>query len=547
MKFRIRAFGLFLTALSQIPVAVAELTFLPDPVSSTASSSFAGDIPGWGPQRLYDANPSATDLDTNFDAGNTSQYAGDGQGPHVLVFDYGADITFSGVAYSQRLGGDPVADKAQNIDVWVSTTDPGAAGVGLPDVLGGPAANTGQLNTDSGVSTFLNYDLGLELTGRYVIFRINDAGPGSGNPGGSELQLTVDADPADPKIAAPATYGFGRVPASSESVTGQFDISNDGATQNLVISDVTVEGQDETSFNIVSSPTSLAPGTTGSIVVNFTPGATPGPVEATIIIASNDSNIANTNVSLTATLSSPLPDDLALLADPLTVTASSFFDASFAPEFLFDANPTLDDIENPAFDPLSQYAGTGEGPHVLVFDYGESIDFNGMVYAQRLGGIVDADKVPSVEIWASDTDPGPAAIDLAILSDPVGATTDLITTDTSSLLRYYSLSSDLSGRYVVMRLAQGNFNPGGSELQFTMSGTSAPLQISSITYPGGTSATITWNSRSGKTYRVERSANLQAPWEELTNNTPSGGETTSFSDNTLALDTTRMFYRVIEN
>lgn len=544
MKSQARLFAIGMSLLLPISMASAEITLLPDPVGATASSSFSGDVASWGPQRLYDATPTTADLDTNFEAGTLLQYAGDGLGPHVLVFDYGESITFNGVAYSQRLTNDPIVDKVQTIEIWVSETDPGNASVILPDTLGAPDATSGLLDTRAGPSPFVLYEFGSELTGQYVIFRLNDAGPGSFNPGGSELQLSFNTNPTDPRVSAPASLDFGQLAAGSPTVNQEFEINNRGAAQTLVISSVTFEGPDAASFEIISSPASLAPGTTGSVVVAFTPGADSGPVEATAVIASNDSASPTRNVSMTATLLEAIPDDLTFLADPLAVTASSFFNPNYAPEFLFDADPTVEDIENPAFDPFAQYAGSGEGPHILVFDYGKTIDFNGLVYAQRLGGIVDADKVPAIEIWTSDADPGPAGFDLDILGEPAETTVDLITTDTSPLLRYYPLEDDLSGRYVVMRLAQGTFNPGGSELQLTRAGPLVPLQILSIDYPD---PTITWNSRPGKTYRVERSATLQGDWEELANSVPSAGELTSFQDATLPPDSSQMFYRVVEN
>lgn len=167
----------------------AALTMLADPATSSASTSFAGDIPGWGPQRLYDAAPTPADLETLFAAGTAQQYAGAGTGPHVIVFDYGATVSFNGLAYSQRAGADPTLDKVQNIDVWVTNSDPGAASLALPGALGAPDANTGALLTAD--TTFRNYDLGTTLSGRWVVFQFNDAGGAVGNPGGSELQLTI--------------------------------------------------------------------------------------------------------------------------------------------------------------------------------------------------------------------------------------------------------------------------------------------------------------------------------------------------------------------
>jgi len=184
----------FIASIVSLASSQAALTLLPDPASSSASSSFSGDVPNWGPQRLYDASPVVSDVGTGFADGATLQYAGNGLGPHVLVFDYGSPVTFNGIVYSQRLGGDPVADKVQNIDVWVTNSDPGPASLALPGALGAPQGNTGQLDTTAGATNFNNYPVP-ELTGQWVVMQFNDSGPGSFNPGGSELQLSYDPIP----------------------------------------------------------------------------------------------------------------------------------------------------------------------------------------------------------------------------------------------------------------------------------------------------------------------------------------------------------------
>ncbi len=117
--------------------------------------------------------------------------------------------------------------------------------------------------------------------------------------------------------------------------------------------------------------------------------------------------------------------------------------------------------------------------------------------------------MPSIEFWATDSDPGPAALDLPILGDPVGATATLITTDTSPLLRYYPLNTTLSGRFVVMRLAMGTFNPGGSELQLTLAGADLPFAITEfVRNDVAQQLEITFNSVPDRDYAIDLSENL---------------------------------------
>ena len=58
------------------------------------------------------------------------------------------------------------------------------------------------------------------------------------------------------------------------------------------------------------------------------------------------------------------------------------------------------------------------------------------------------------------------------------------------------------------------------------------------------SFTMTWNSITNHTYTVQRKFNLTDPtWTTLTNGLPSGGDLTSFTDNTLGSSPTA-FYRI---
>ena len=188
----------------------ATLSLLGDPVSSTASSSFSGDVPGWGPQRLYDANPTVADIGTDITgtfgtiehAANGGSEANGGQA-HVVIFDYGAPISFTGFAYAQRNGattlGTPTGfgvDKFDSFNIWATNTDPGAATFATPGSLGPADASVALVGSPNAQVTntrvFDYYNLGEVLTGQYVVFQMIDDGVDTFNPGGNELQLGFD-------------------------------------------------------------------------------------------------------------------------------------------------------------------------------------------------------------------------------------------------------------------------------------------------------------------------------------------------------------------
>ena len=69
------------------------------------------------------------------------------------------------------------------------------------------------------------------------------------------------------------------------------------------------------------------------------------------------------------------------------------------------------------------------------------------------------------------------------------------------------------------------------------------LKITSTARPSASSFTVTWSSVSGKTYRVQASADLVAAFADISGDLPaSGGATTAFTDN--AASPSRKFYRV---
>lgn len=74
------------------------------------------------------------------------------------------------------------------------------------------------------------------------------------------------------------------------------------------------------------------------------------------------------------------------------------------------------------------------------------------------------------------------------------------------------------------------------------------LAITTIEYTPGDpgSATITWQSRPGRFYRIESSPDLEGLWREETDSWESQGATTSYTINGISSDTTKLFFRVAE-
>jgi hypothetical protein len=134
--------------------------------------------------KLFDSVVTAADINITAYGGINGQWAGPGAGPHTLFMDFGSSITASGLAYSQRLGNDPVADKVGTVEFWFSDSD--FLGVTPGDA---PSAIVSLTNTTDTVLT--SYDLGGVYSGRYVAARFTAASllPPTNNPGGTEMRF----------------------------------------------------------------------------------------------------------------------------------------------------------------------------------------------------------------------------------------------------------------------------------------------------------------------------------------------------------------------
>ena len=547
----------------------AEITFLSDPAASSATSSFAGDTASWGPQNLYDGDPTPDDIGLvplvpgNDHASDGGSLAG---GNHVVVYDYGSTVTFNAVAYAQRVGnGGTGVDKFDAINIWATDVDPGVPDFLTVGTLGAPDASIDPLNgapdvpSGGGSNTLDFYRLPGDLSGRYVVFEFMDDGFNVFNPGGTELVLANDSDPVpDPWMTLSNTLDWGAVEdGSTEQRT--ITVSNVGATMNLNLTEVLLGGTDAIDFTVVSFPASIPPGGSGDIVISFTPGNGLGDYSADVTITSDDLSGADNYIPMTARVVEPIPADIILHPDPIDATASTTFGGDtflWGPGNLFDGDPTVADLNQANIhggDHASDGATLVANNHVVVYDMGSSITLNGFAYAQREGNGTDGvDKFESFRIWVTDVDPGVADPSLPGSLGAPGAEVTLRNTVESgagtNILEYYETAT-LSGRYIIFEMIDDKnnvFNPGGHELMLTFSPSAVPAAAPVITAcsTDGSDHSLTWTSTAGESYTVQASTDL-VTWDVVDNAVPAGAGASTTHPFTRPAEV--QFFRVFEN
>lgn len=129
------------------------------------------------------------------------------------------------------------------------------------------------------------------------------------------VQLEVSSDPFvedDPNIAAETAVNFGDFPIESAASTETIVISNTGLTQDLVITELTLGGDNADLFSISNAlalPITVAPGADTQIEVTLTPGAIEQSVSATLTVTSNDTTEVTQVVFLAAKIFIPFNDE----------------------------------------------------------------------------------------------------------------------------------------------------------------------------------------------------------------------------------------------
>lgn len=251
-----KLWALLLTALFLVhtPPATAQTFTITNP--ATPISSFANSVyPGgaYAVANLFN-DAALTDADIGMKAyvGDVAgtQYAGVGIGDKEVFFNYDSSVSANYIAYAQRAGSDPNADKVGRIDLWFSNTDfenviPDRA----PDAIVSVTDITGRITP---------YSLGGLMSGQYVAARlsVHDVSRNSpnNNIGGNELRLVT---------------GPSEVLLEVNRTTGELKIRNQGSlSQELQINGYEIRSDG----SLLNSWSGFADG----IVSGFTPGSGAG-------------------------------------------------------------------------------------------------------------------------------------------------------------------------------------------------------------------------------------------------------------------------------
>ena len=129
------------------------------------------------------------------------------------------------------------------------------------------------------------------------------------------VKLEVSSDPIvgdDPNIAVAPAVNFGDFPIGSEASTETIVFSNAGLTQDLVITELTLGGDNPDLFSITNAPAlpiTIPPGADAQIEVALTPSAIEQGVSATLTVTSNDTTEATQNIFLAANFFVPFNDE----------------------------------------------------------------------------------------------------------------------------------------------------------------------------------------------------------------------------------------------
>jgi hypothetical protein len=192
-------------------------TFVPvpsDPATAvTANSEFNNDYRA--ANMFTDATLTVADLGVKAYTDAQPQYAGVGIGPMNVFIDNGASINANWVAFAQRSGAIPTADRVGTIDLWFSNTPFGG-------VLPATAPQATVKFDDPLGSTIKQFPLMKELAGRYVAMKMTihelSAAGSVNNIGGHEFRFMQG--PAPLTLQVNTTTGAITLKNSSPSAQG---------------------------------------------------------------------------------------------------------------------------------------------------------------------------------------------------------------------------------------------------------------------------------------------------------------------------------------
>jgi hypothetical protein len=186
-------------------------------------------------------------------------------------------------------------DAASHADAVVAVTELAGFGPGAGTfAIGGISpANNGEA-WDGAIDQVFVYNTALTPA---QITAIRDRG----------LRELLNVPPGDPDIALTPANLFGDLTslgAGPGPVSRVLTILNNGTTQNLTVSGITVTGPDAARYSPPAPPPPIAPGSSADVTVVFTPTAGGGNFFATLNIASNDEDTPVITAGLDAIVTS---------------------------------------------------------------------------------------------------------------------------------------------------------------------------------------------------------------------------------------------------
>lgn len=310
------------------------------PISSISSSTSATDLYNvnnliQGPGSGYDATEPHNSIGggsthtwvTNAPNGGSGDYFANGVPDPVLVIDLGenrslSEISTWGYANSNTNGG-------REFTLRFATAAEGTGGFRnsisySPSFAAGFSADLRDSHSFS-QTVLARY---VELT-----FTDNWRGGQGGTPGGDrvglgEIAFEDQVPPADPLIQSDTSFNLD---LNGSVQIFNFEVTNLGATQNLVISSTAFNGASAAAFSILSAPSSIAPGGTGTFQFSFNPTGITGNVAATLDFNTNDTTQPSISVALSGFIHDPrisvpgffnlgsFPEGAGLQSAPLTI------------------------------------------------------------------------------------------------------------------------------------------------------------------------------------------------------------------------------------
>lgn len=429
----------------------------------------------------------------------------------------------------------------------------------------------------------------------------------SNDPADPVRPVTLRGTIHDPQVTTGPLLDFGKLPVGTPAVPGTLAIQNTGGTRPLEVSSVTVTGALAANFTVTAFPATLAAGASGTINVTFDRLGSDGFFAAQLEITTSDSLRPIVIVPLRAEVAfeDPLVAWWPLDTDANDATGNGFdgivvdtvtFDeeganAATGKSALFDGSGHIDVLFDPRLNPGVQ-APNGSGSFsVTLWAYptavGDGNYHSPFTAREDNGASVNGPIIYNTfngrwEYWAGNNGPSGSwnALDGgAVVADTwvhVAITYDADTTTRKMFLDGVEVVSQVIGvsanatRDIHIGAGQddgrnffwvgriddvGFFRKALSEtdIQQVMNGgvgslgastPSTPFVITNFTGgPATGSATLTWTSTPGASYRVQRSTNLSL-WPELGTVIPSGGATTSFTDTALPAGSPAVYYRV---